>query len=468
MDTKETKPAFSRRRFLAGGAATSGFLLLAACGGTTSGDGSADGEMAEAEAPKEEAKQPEMEPVTLVFRDWREPGRTATTWEVWFNWADETFREANPQVEAIEYTFVPFGAEYIQKLTTESAARVTADVVHSSIIWGRDLWDNGILMDLSAHAAATSDVGPDAFMPSANPYRIADGKVFGLSFWGPDSYVMVINQDHYVDAGLDPQGADQLTWEGLAETVEKLSRKDSSGNYSRIGFTYHIPGMPEFAAWLYANGGEMHNAELTEAIFDTAEALEVAEHRQIQHVRYKDRVEGFPEGGLDTLRGGQGSGISWGTWAAYYVRDEFPEDFNFWMVPMPQGPSTDGTTSGATWINMMVVPDGTANPDLAYEFCRFTCGLEAQVQKLLMVNQVSPRLDFYNTPEWAQAVEDLPQLGVVPDVGARGKAYPFFRRYTAANAHWQVVRDAMSGESELDLRGALAETVKLINPELES
>ena len=122
---------------------------------------------------------------------------------------------------------------------------------------------------------------------------------------------MVINQDHYIDAGLDPQGADQLTWEGLAATVERLSRKDSSGNYSRIGFTYHIPGMPEFAAWLYANGGEMHNAELTEAIFDTAEALEVAEHRQIQHVRYKDRVEGFPGGSLDILKGGQGSGISW-------------------------------------------------------------------------------------------------------------------------------------------------------------
>ena len=56
----------------------------------------------------------------------------------------------------------------------------------------------------------------------------------------------------------------------------------------------------------------MHNAELTDAIFDTAQALEVAEHRAIQYVRYKDRVEGYP-GNLDSLRQGLGSGISWGT-----------------------------------------------------------------------------------------------------------------------------------------------------------
>ena len=33
MDTYETKRLFSRRRFLAGGAASGGFLLVAACGG---------------------------------------------------------------------------------------------------------------------------------------------------------------------------------------------------------------------------------------------------------------------------------------------------------------------------------------------------------------------------------------------------------------------------------------------------
>ena len=467
MDTYETKRLFSRRRFLAGGAASGGFLLLAACGGAGTATDMAQEEMKEPEQAKEAAAEPEAEPITVVFRDWREPGRTLTTWETWFNWSADTFREMNPQVEAIEYTFVPFGAEYLQKLTTEAAARVAPDVVHSSIIWGRDLWDNGILADLSAHVATAPDVGADQFMPSANPYRTAEGKVFGISFWGPDSYVMVINQDHYVDAGLDPEGGDQLTWEGLAASTERLSKKDSSGNFERLGFTYHIPGMPEFAAWLYANGGEMHNAELTDAIFDTAQALEVAEHRAIQHVRYKDRVEGYP-GNLDSLRQGLGSGISWGTWAAYYVRDEFPEDFKFWMVPMPKGPSTDGETSGATWINMMVVPDGAQQPDMAFEYSRFICGLEAQVQKLVLVKQVSPRLDFYNTPEWGQAVEELPQLAAVPAIGAAGKPYPFFRRYTAANAHFPIVQDAMRGESDLDLRGAIAEAVKLITQELES
>ena len=114
---------------------------------------------------------------------------------------------------------------------------------------------------------------------------------------------------------------------------------------------------------------------------------------------------------------------------------------------MPQGPSTDGTTSGATWINMMVVPTVRRNRTWRLNSAGHVRPGSPGAE-LLMVNQVSPRLDFYNTPEWSKAVEDLPQLGVVPDVGARGKAYPFFRRYTSANEQWQIVRDALSGESD--------------------
>ncbi len=462
MGTRE----FTRRRFLAGGAAAGGFALLAACGGGATGGAMAEEEMAEPEQAQE-ATQPEAEQVTVVFRDWREPGRTATTWDTWFNWSNDAFVEMHPEVAAVEYSFIGWGDQYIQKLVTEAAARVSADVVHSSIIWGRDLWDNGLLLDLSSHVATAPDVGLDQFMPSAEPYSTAEGKTFGISFWGPDSYVMVINQDHYVEAGLDPQGADQDTWEGLAAVTEKLSKKDAAGNYERLGFTYHIPGMAEFSAWTYVNGGAMHNADLTEAIFDTAEALQVAEHRALQYVKYKDRVEGYP-GGLESLQNGLGSGISWGTWAAYYVRDEFPEDFNFWMVPIPKGPSSADDTTGTTWINMMVVPDGSSQPDFAFEYSRFICGLEAQIKKLELVKQVSPRLDFYNSTEWSAAVEELPQLAVVPEVGAGGKPYPFFRRYTAANQQFPIVGDAMRGESDLDLRGALAEAVRLITEELQA
>ena len=466
MDTKGIEHTFSRRRLLAGGAATGGFLLLAACGGAATGEAMPKEEMKEPEAPKEEAKQPEMEKITLVFRDWRSVGQTPTTWDQWFIWASDTFREMNPQVENIEYTRVPFG-ENVSKLTTEAAARVVPDVMHSSIIWARDLWDNGLLSDLTPHLAAAPDVGEDQFMPSANPYRISQGKIFGISFWGPDSHMLVINQDHFIEAGLDPQGGDIGTWDGLAEATEKLSKKDSSGIYTRLGFPYNVPGFEAFASWLYANGGDMHNVELSEAIFDDAKGLELADHRQKQYIRYRDRGEDYPSG-RDALREGRGSAIPWGSWAAYYIRDEFEENFNFWFAPPPQGPSSQGEASGTSWINMMVVPDGTAQPDMAFEMSRFICGLEAQVQKLLLVNQVSPRLDFYNSAEWASAVEDFPVIAVTPEVGARGKTYPFYRRYSAAAPHYQIVSDAIAGESELDLKGALAEAAKLITQELES
>ena len=58
-------------------------------------------------------------------------------------------------------------------------------------------------------------------------------------------------------------------------------------------------------------------------------------------------------------------------------------------------------------------------------------------------------------------------INVTPEVGARGKTYPFYRRYSASAPHYKIVSDAIGGESELDLKGALAEAARLITQELE-
>ena len=76
MDMSRSSRLFSRRRILAGGAASGAFLLLAACGGTATTEAMPKEEMKEAEAPKAEAKQPEMEKISLAFRDWRPVGQT--------------------------------------------------------------------------------------------------------------------------------------------------------------------------------------------------------------------------------------------------------------------------------------------------------------------------------------------------------------------------------------------------------
>ena len=119
MATKETRRAFSRRRFLAGGAAAGGFALLAACGGAGTGEAMPAEEMKELKRRKRKPSSRRWSPspwssATGASRPHRDDVGSLV------HLADETFREANPQVEAIEYTFVPFGAEYIQKLTTES------------------------------------------------------------------------------------------------------------------------------------------------------------------------------------------------------------------------------------------------------------------------------------------------------------------------------------------------------------
>src|SRR3954467_14537009 len=98
--------ALNRRQFLKMAGMTLGTVALAACAAPAPGGAPAAGG----------AAAPAAAGVTLRYRTWHAPAQAPGD-AAWYDWLTKNYT-----ANKIEYEYVPFGAEYIQKVLADSAA----------------------------------------------------------------------------------------------------------------------------------------------------------------------------------------------------------------------------------------------------------------------------------------------------------------------------------------------------------
>ena len=110
-------------------------------------------------------------PIELRIWDWWSPsGNEEYGW--YMDDVERIFEERNPDVELI-YQMVPFGAIYVQKLSTAMVGKNPPDVFQSSVYWAEGFYHRGMLLPLNDLLDAdggdtpATDVTEAAFMPSA-------------------------------------------------------------------------------------------------------------------------------------------------------------------------------------------------------------------------------------------------------------------------------------------------------------
>jgi spermidine/putrescine-binding protein len=89
-----------------------------------------------------------------------------------------------------------------------------------------------------------------------------------------------------------------------------------------------------------------------------------------------------------------------------------------------------------TWTNLMCIPKGAKNPELAWQFITYYCGMRNALCKLEIINRNSPLAGLYQTPEWREAVRAHPSLETVPHITEAGGLYPVVR-FTEMDAVFQ-------------------------------
>lgn len=428
---------FSRRGFLRFAGLTAGAATLAACAGAAPAPAAPESGATSAPAPAA------AEAITLRYRSWHSRDQSLGD-AAWYDWLAENYAAENPGVK-VEYEFVAFGSEYIQKVLADSAAGTPPEVLHSSIIWARDFYDRGVLLDLNDFIDAVPELAEDRFLgASTSAYRSKEGKFYGVPWEGPDSGVIGINSNILRDAGFDPKGADIQTWDDLVNVAKATTVKEGD-EITQAGlmigsFRY----IESFAAWLRSNGGEMHNEAIDEPLFNTQAAAEVLEVNldllaNCSFPISPDRQD------TQLFMQGQAAMAYAGTWSTTTFDDQAPEGFEYWLIPYPKGPS--GTSAAViTWSNMFVVPKQVKNADAAFALMSYCTTPPIVIKRFELSTRTTPHRAIFETDAWQEQLKIHPALEVKPEVSALGGVYPYFPYYTEAN-------DAIGTELEYVMLG---------------
>lgn len=136
----------------------------------------------------------------LTVWDWwghATPGHTA-----WYTWLETEFEARYPDID-VEFHFHPWSG-YLDKLVTGVAGGAGPDVAQVSVAWARDLYNQGILLELNDYVAASPSSAPDQFVPPTQVYNQLDGRIYGITFV-MDANALLYNKDHFLESGLDCQ-----------------------------------------------------------------------------------------------------------------------------------------------------------------------------------------------------------------------------------------------------------------------
>ncbi len=322
-----------------------------------------------------------------------------------------------------------------------------------SIIWARDFWDQGLLLNLNPYVERTPELQPDQFIPATQLYNQVDGNIYGITN-AMDVDLLIYNLDILEESGFSTDPNTYDTWEGFYDAVQKLTVYEPDGTVARYGLQMDIQASTTFSSWLTANGGSFYSPDLTSVGFNTPEGFETAEYL----LRFHDAG----------LLGGIGAFISWkaamqrGINADPYFFEQAAPDIRYTLSAFPKGPS--GTQRGATaWGNMYSIAKGSANPDLAWEYIKFYTGLEGNIEMFRQLRYVSsPRRDFYQSEAWNQIRADHDWMPLIPQIAYLGGVYPFLKYSDFASRVWSPLM-APAFRREVSLVGAFEQAATVYN-----
>jgi ABC-type glycerol-3-phosphate transport system substrate-binding protein len=461
MESSEERKGLSRRSLLAGlGLGTAGVFLAAACGGTATPVMEDKAEGAEAPKAEEEMKQAE-EASPVQFLHWWiqrvDPGGLTP-------WALEEFtnRTGIPVEEVAKDPIEPLR----QHFRTTIAAGTPVDVAFNSIIWARDHWDLGLLMDYEPYLSQYPHIQDDQYFEASNQFRKTEGATFGIPVMGPQSQSIVVNGQLLIDIGLDENGGDINNWDDLTAAARAMTKKDGD-NFNVSGFL--LPDnvhLARWAGWMLTTGTGAYDAEQYKAFYNTEQARDTMQF--LFNLWNREDVSAkSPEGGTLTdpphhalLQANQ-AGMHYDHTSAPKNRYfEVPRDFKYWLMGYPSHPD-GGQFATASWMNPVVTPVGAGNPDGAVEFINWFCGLEVALRKLEVNKDASPRLDLFAHEAWTAGVADHPVLQTQEDIAKLPGVYPY-RRYLKQNAEVKpILNDAYQGK--IEIASALAQADERAN-----
>lgn len=257
-------------------------------------------------------------------------------------WGDETeqqvvrdsiarFNEVFPDVTV---NFEPIPNDFQTIMKSNMAAGTAADVFYVDADLMTAFGRTGQLLPLDDYMAAIG-LSREAYFPTLINMFTYEGVTYGLPK-DMNALGLVYVPRLFDEAGVDYPTAD-WTWEDMQAAAQTI--------YENTG----IHGMcvpPDVGRWPAAvlqAGGQIVNADFSEALFNSAEAVTALE---FWYGMYADGYGAWPTdigvGWCGEAIGRELTAMAWeGGWMINYMNLDFP-DVEYAIVPLPEGPAGDG------------------------------------------------------------------------------------------------------------------------------
>ncbi|HXI16245.1 MAG TPA: extracellular solute-binding protein, partial [Chloroflexota bacterium] len=280
----------TRRRWLGGAAGAMGAGVLAACGaGRTTSGGTTD------------TATKNRQPVTLIFESYSSGGGSGGSQGEFGNWEQALTRARE------KYSHLSFEAAFIggqtpgayDRWTVAMTAGTAPHIMEFETKRMASFADKGLLLDLTKYAAKSTAAKKGDFLESDWEKTLYKGKQWLLVAMSKPA-VIFYNVGSLQKIGVQSLttkwGDPQWTWDAFAQLAKRLTTGQGAGaTYGYNQSTWWVYLQP----FVWSNGGDFVNKQLTGGAIDRPETLEALQ--KMQDLNLKDKAmptpPNNPEGG---------------------------------------------------------------------------------------------------------------------------------------------------------------------------
>jgi multiple sugar transport system substrate-binding protein len=351
--------------------------------------------------------------------------------------------------DQIEVTTIPDN-QMVTKLATSVQAGDVPDLISFDLIFMPDFMRAGFLMDLTEDLKADPNAAKvaQAFQDLAT----YEGKQYGTGFT-PDVSILLYNKDLFRKAGLDPEKP-PTTLAQLEEYATKIRASDP--NVYGYYFSGSCGGCNIFtqAPMMWASGAKLLPASADDTPMDGTGVREVLQMLQnmwkngvIPESAEADTGANFQANFETGTIGMQGSG----GFAVASLKANHPE-IDFGIAPLPG--VNEGDASSFVGGDVIAIPVGAKNPDLAKEFIHWQISDEAQLEGLAKNNILPSRSDLADN-QYFQAEPRYITTAKSVGIGQTPWAFHFNDMVNADQSPWLQMLQIAVFDGDID--GAIAQ-----------
>ena len=256
----------------------------------------------------------------------------------------------------------------------------------------------------------------NADMLSASKWK---GQLYGLPIWG-GTYAEIYNRDMVTAAGLDPTKPPR-TWDEYLAWAKKLTGRDNWATAVLGGKTDTTTRV--LLTWIWSNGGEAFNADMTEATFaknpKSLEAIKfylgLATKQSVAApapttTNYLEQTNMFAQGKIASMRNAY--------WAIAKVNGDNPAMKG--KVFVAAGPANVANAPTLAVVTASSITTSCQYPDAAWKFIKFDAGKKWAVERARVANWMPLRNDMADDP----AFKADPMLAQFVQIGTNARSYP--------------------------------------------